>query len=600
MASYLELGMMKKDYKVSNPEYSRIEISFISPDFPVNSVQVMPDYDSIYEASVSKNGKNIIGADNRGPLENPERISFSKCLGRIEANFKQADGSIITRHGTGFVFADNWIMTMGTNIYDTNTGKFADNILYYPALNGNLDNPTFAPIQITTAYAHCRLNPDSSPVILHPYNIAFLEFDSSAERPKGFCGFRYQYSSYNGESILMVGYPEELPEDAADSDKGTYMYRGMGRINNSDINFIYHAADTSPGYEGAPMYMYWGDGNGYVAIGMNAYEAAGSNWGIRLNRPIYGAMKMIREGGMVPVNYIQPAKPDNSGLENISTLFESLRTLGKLYVTRKIYTGAKPTIRSSIIGICNYLRQSKYSDVLWCASLLNPIDKDFTNYIEENYNKLFETIKKYIFEDSDKGVFSEDLRDSSNGVIDLAHMAATLEGYISSSPAADFWYGWGADLATGMADVTSKLNNIESSINNQLLIQTAYETIGSVTSRCNFSDFCCDFDAIKIAQMVSDMEEEENLGKIEATGSEFADILETYYAGPYLNRFKYIFSDLECDCDADLDTIFRKIYSKMNGADETLVLLPTFGNNPSSQVNIDCCQAFANYLLCEV
>lgn len=30
MASYLELGMMKNDYKVSNPEYSRIEISFIS------------------------------------------------------------------------------------------------------------------------------------------------------------------------------------------------------------------------------------------------------------------------------------------------------------------------------------------------------------------------------------------------------------------------------------------------------------------------------------------------------------------------------------------------------------------------------------------
>ena len=599
MASYLELGMMKKDYKSSIPEYSRFETSFVSPDFPLKSVQTMPDYDSISEKPVSLKVRSIIGPDNRGPLENPERISFAKCTGRIEANFIQADGSLITRHGTGFVFADNWIMTMGNVIYDTNTDKFADNILYYPALNGNLDNPLFAPIQITTAYAHSRLNPTSLPITLQPYNIAFLEFDSSAEKPEGFCGLRYQYDSYNGESILTVGYPEELPEDAPDNIKGTYMYRGMGRINNSDTDFLYHAADTSLGYEGAPMYMNWGDGNGYVAIGMNAYELADSNRGIRFNRPIYGAMKMIREGGMVPATYIQPNKQDNTGLDNISTLFASLQTLGELYVSYKTYTGAKPTIRSTIIGICNYLRQFKYNGIEWTASLMNPINYDFITYISEQYNDLYTIIKDYIYEDTDKKIFSIDLRDSGNGVIDLAHMAATLEGYISSSPAPDFWYGWRADLATGMASTTSRLNNTEAPINNHRLTEIAFETIGDVTSSCNFSDFCSDFDAIKIAQLITDMETDENIDIFEPTGLEFANILKTYYAGPYLDRFKHVFSDLECNYNDDFETIFRAIYLKMNGADETFLLLPLFGKNPSSQVNIDCCKAFAHYLLCE-
>ncbi|WP_148411094.1 hypothetical protein [Murimonas intestini] len=303
---------------------------------------------------------------------------------------------------------------------------------------------------------------------------------------------------------------------------------------------------------------------------------------------------------MVPVNYLQPAKPDNSGLENISTLFGYLRSLGTLYVDYKMDTEAiKPTIRSTIIGICNYLRQSKYSNVLWCASLLNPIELAFVEYVQNKNEGLYSFLDKYIYEDADKNIFSTDLRDSGNGVIDLAHMAATLEGYISKSPASDFWYGWGADLATGMADTTAKLTNLQSSLNNHLITQTAYETIGNVASRCNFSDFCCDFDAIKIAQLISEMESDKNRSNQSVTGTEFADILETYYNGLYLDRFKYIFSDLECSYDDDLEVILRSVYSKMNGIDETLVLLPSFGGNPDSQVNMDCCLAFAHYLLCE-
>lgn len=268
---------------------------------------------------------------------------------------------------------------------------------------------------------------------------------------------------------------------------------------------------------------------------------------------------MIREGGMVPVNYIQPAKPDNSGLENISALFGYLRSLGTLYVDYKMDTEAiKPTIRSTIIGICNYLRQSKYSNVLWCASLLNPIELAFVEYVQNKNEGLYSFLDKYIYEDADKNIFSTDLRDSGNGVI---------------------------DLATGMADTTAKLTNLQSSLNNHLITQTAYETIGNVASRCNFCDFCCDFDAIKIAQLISEMESDKNRSNQSVTGTEFADILETYYNGLYLDRFKYIFSDLECSYD-DLEVILRSVYSKMNGIDETLVLLPSFGRNPDSQVNM--------------
>lgn len=81
---------------------------------------------------------------------------------------------------------------------------------------------------------------------------------------------------------------------------------------------------------------------------------------------------------------------------------------------------------------------------------------------------------------------------------------------------------------------------------------------------------------------------------------ELANIHVKYYTIYYTDRFKYIFRDLDCALDSDLETIYNAIYSKMTGPDEVIVLLPKFGDNPSEQVVQDCCRALANYVYLEI
>ena len=59
------------------------------------------------------------------------------------------------------------------------------------------------------------------------------------------------------------------------------------------------------------------------------------------------------------------------------------------------------------------------------------------------------------------------------------------------------WTGWCGDLATG---VRSTFETADGSTDYQYYADT---TIGSVSSLCNYSDFCTDSDAIKIAELLN-------------------------------------------------------------------------------------------------
>lgn len=587
MANYMTMSMVEQEYGTEEKTRKKVALSF--PNVPYKNVQVVPD-DSNDSSIVGS--RSIIGTDGRTIVNNPHRLDYAKCIGRIQAEFKQENENTVLKYGTGFVFADNWVMTTAFNIYDPEIDKFADRILYYPALGGNIDNLIYNPVDVTRALIHHTIVSYSGTNQNPLYNIAFLQLNANEEKPKGYCGFRYQYDSYDDEGVLLLGYPEELPKDAEDKIKGTYMYRGMGNVTRSDSSYIYHGADTSKGYEGAPMLMYWGDGNGYVAIGMNAYEGTGSNVGLTINRSIFGSMKMIRNNGMKEVFYSQPMKPSNLNMPNITDIFELLKNLGEMYIEyKKVTSELKPTVRTVIAGICNFLRYVKYSSGLWATALLDSVDFTFVQYVKDNNMNLFNNLNLYISESSIT------LKDDGKGIIDLAHMAATLEGYISSPLVPDFWTGWGADLATGMAKTTEIIQkDYQESVNNYLVTKIAYELIGASDqiSPCNFSDFCSDFDAIKIAQMIGEVIDLE-----EPTGDEFANTLERYYTDLYKNRFSYIFLDLSCENDSKLEVLTNAIYKRMTGSEESVGLLPTFGNSPSEQVIQDCCRAMANYILLE-
>lgn len=512
------------------------------------------------------------------------------------ADFLRENKEPMVKYASAFSFAEHWVMTTAKNIYDTTTDKFADEILYYPALGGNMENPVFSSVAATRVFMNPTMVSASEATSYHPYNIAFLELDKNAAMPDCYFGFRYQYTSYEGEFVSIIGYPNDLPADADEQRKGTYLYRGLGKISLTETSFLYHKADTSEGEEGAPMAVCW-DHNGWVTIGLNVFEETGRNVGIRFNRLIYGAMKMIRNNGMEIVPYVQPDKPDNTDLANISSLFNDFKTLGEMYVSYCKYADINPvTLRSEVVGICNYLRHLGYDGIVWATALLDPIDSEFVKRVQEINPELHNRLLLYIAEKGRKN-----LRDSGNGVIDLAHFAATLEGQAGFTLAPDFWTGWGADLATGMDDTTKTIadtlaSNIE--ITNALITQTANYVIGNEKYRCNFSDFCCDFDAIKIAQIVD--ENNDKLSSEEVNGHEFGEIMEQYYTKLYQNRFAYVYSDLDCSIATDLETLYNVVYTKMTGIEERAGLLTLYGKIPEEQVIRACCYSFAQYIKSEI
>lgn len=155
-------------------------------------------------------------------------------------------------------------------------------------------------------------------------------------------------------------------------------------------------------------------------------------------------------------------------------------------------------------------------------------------------------------------------------------------------------------MATGMAKVTEKINEMTTDANTSAITQIAYETIGAEKSPCNFSDFCSDFDAIKITLMLDELIDSRVDTEYKANGAEFVDLLENYYTNHFQYRFAYVCSDLKCNLDVDLETLNYLIYNKMIGVDEGIGLLPTFGKSPTAPVIEACSRALAQYIIQEI
>lgn len=186
--------------------------------------------------------------------------------------------------------------------------------------------------------------------------------------------------------------------------------------------------------------------------------------------------------------------------------------------------------------------------------------------------------------------------DGETGTIDLSHFAATLEAYLSTGLSPDFWAGWGGDLATGMGDTTVNYNNKNEPgfevYAGKTLQQIADATIGKESLRCNYTDFCCDFDAYKISRYL--LEEYENSTEETWNFHLFSDALMWYYSGQHRNRFLWICEEL--NCQPTLGALNAKIYEAMNGLSEKLGLLILKGGRPTDEVSAACCDSFANYI----
>ena len=287
--------------------------------------------------------------------------------------------------------------------------------------------------------------------------------------------------------------------------------------------------------------------------------------------------------------YKQPAIPDTSGLASIFNLIDAIRQLETIYYEQ--YNSKDDSISSemplvpstTIIAMTNFLRSQNYADTEWEITTGTIIDFGFINVVRDNYSTLWETIFPYITNPPQK------VTDGQRGSIDLAHFAASLETYLTGSIIPDFWGSWGGDLATGMQETTNSLQGRP--YENLIIQETSDSIIGNELSFCNYTDFCSDFDAYKIAQLISKSSNTDNIHLL-------SDIMQNYYGlftNLYSDRFKWILEELKCSGD-DIFDLTLTIFNTMTGKAEREILLPIKGGNPSDEVIMGCCLSFANYI----
>lgn len=324
-------------------------------------------------------------------------------------------------------------------------------------------------------------------------------------------------------------------------------------------------------------------------------STAESGWDFDLDKTTYS--------GRYPVvdhveyrNYVQPAIPSVApGTPSILSFIDDIRILETMYKEQYDATigsviGGMPLLPSTLVlAMTNFLRSQKYADWQWYFTTGHVIDNGFVADVQSKKPEVWSHIYGYICGET---VVS----DGESGSIDLAHMAATLEAYLSSGLAPDFWAGWGGDLATGMADTTINFSNRNNPgyevYAGKTLQEIADATIGKETLTCNYTDFCCDFDGYKISQLLK--AEYENSTEETWNFHLLSDTLTQYYSGQHRERFKWIGEEL--NCPLSLGNLNEKIYSAMNGALEKIGLLSIKGDNPSPEVNSACCNSFANYI----
>lgn len=273
---------------------------------------------------------------------------------------------------------------------------------------------------------------------------------------------------------------------------------------------------------------------------------------------------------------------DDKPISDIILTLQELEDISYTYLTFGD-TGFIPRPYDIVDCVLDVLRKPSYSDWEWLFTA-GQIDNAFVNYVQNEHSTFYNSLKDLIESDNRKHIL-----DAGNGIIDLSHMAATMAAYLGGVTP-NFWASWGGDLATGMADTTARIAKRDNGENylNMSNQEIADATIGG-NSHCNYSDFCSDFDAYKVQEIVKSM--------LNQTGNYhiLSEAMHRYYdTGMYANRFRWIADELNCSCS--YDDLRNAIYKKMNGADEKVGLLVLKGKSPSPEVNTLCCNALAKYI----
>ena len=297
--------------------------------------------------------------------------------------------------------------------------------------------------------------------------------------------------------------------------------------------------------------------------------------------------------------YVRPpipaVKPGTRLMSDLINDIYKLETYYKQYCEAYfLYPGTQPTGIDVAKGITNFLRSEVYNDWEWYFTLGTGVDQGYISYLKNLdgiSQSLYEKTMQYI-----RGKNALELHDGEGGIIDLPHLAATTEAYLSNGLAPKYWASWGGDLATGMADTTKRLatnSDPSSEYYGKSLQEIADMTIGNENSSCNYTDFCCDFDSYKIGTLI--LEACQPGSQDEYNVHLLSDVLKRYYVEQQLfrNRFKW----LEEELDVHPLHLILEVETAMGGSFDGKLLVDIKGEGPTPEVNKACCESFCAYVL---
>lgn len=341
-------------------------------------------------------------------------------------------------------------------------------------------------------------------------------------------------------------------------------------------------------------------------------DTSESGWDFDLDKTTYSARFPVVDHVEHRDVYQQPqipSAPSVSILTFINDIYE-IESMFKEWYDRIIapVPGQMPLLPDTLVmGVTRFLRSQEYDEWLWYFTTGNSPNYDFVDYVKENRKDIWDHLYDYIKEEVNSEtneVKRWTMSDGESGSIDLSHMAASIEGYIGFGLIPNimpgFWSSWGGDLATGMDNTTVNYENRNNPgyemYAGKTLQQIADATIGKEILACNYTDFCCDFDAYRMSKY---LEVEFAKNEDEWSFHLLSEALTWYYqtSGAFRSRFTWIGDEL--NCPLEIGNLDSKIHTAMNGDLERLKpfgLLAMMAGNSTDEVNQACCNSFANYI----
>ncbi|MDT3768181.1 DUF1906 domain-containing protein [Gleimia hominis] len=317
-----------------------------------------------------------------------------------------------------------------------------------------------------------------------------------------------------------------------------------------------------------------------------------------------GSVRHTTGHGEVAVPYSAPPVPTFNGLPTWNSIHPSITRLENAiddYMKSKAGAGPLPqtysteTLRLTLEYLAiDYLKESNFAIA---AGTRAP--NELRDYLHQHHKSLVTDLDRHI--GSNRIEFTDPYRRGKN---DLAHMAYTLLCYLTTSPAPDFWTGWGGDLATGMADLHVLMQR-HPSLDRQ---RAANALIGSdpqavdnyLTShgvepqklqvRCNFTDICDDADAILLSKMLKDNPPKDLHALSDTINSYYSEIIvQNRYTAYEADGLDY----------TSQDSLASSIWGKINsfGTDFPGVGLHRLAGDSTGEERVACCRALAGYLL---